>query len=149
MNLQLIRNGSERNIINKTLTTIGTETAIMKQDSSIIHPIFIMAYSPTYIQNINYAYCEETKRYYFVDGIESMTGGRVLLRCTVDVLETYKKQILAQTAIIDKAQGNALANKYINDNSLVVSEQTFNRIKNFPSGFNQNGEFILITAGAQ
>lgn len=147
MNLQLIRNGSERNIINKTLTTIGTETAIMKQDSSIIHPIFIMAYSPTYIQNINYAYCEETKRYYFVDGIESMTGGRVLLRCTVDVLETYKKQILAQTAIIDKAQDTSLANLYFNDGSFIQDSRNFYTIVNFTNGFNDNGEYILITAG--
>jgi hypothetical protein len=66
----------------------------------------------------------------------------------VDVLESFKTQIKAQTAIIDKQEARSETNLYINDGSFIDTEQTFNEIKNFQTGFNEVGQFILINAGA-
>ena len=77
-----------------------------------------------------------------------LTGSRMAFYCSVDVLQTFRNEIKAQTAIIDKQESPMQTNLYLNDGSFVDTEQTFNEIKNFQYGFNEIGEFILINAGA-
>ena len=49
---------------------------------------------------------------------------------------------------VDELGPNGLSiNKYYNDGSFIVSSKEFIKTINFPNGFNENGEFILITAG--
>jgi hypothetical protein len=64
------------------------------------------------------------------------------------VLETFKTHIKAQTAIINKQESRDETNLFLNDGSFVRTEQCFNEILNFDTGFNETGEFILINAGA-
>ena len=148
MNLTLYYNSSERKVIGKSLQNLGTVTGILKGDTAITSPVFILQSDNDYLSGVNYLYWQETGRYYYIDNIELMTGGRMAFYCSVDVLESFKTQIKAQTAIIDKQESRDETNLYLNDGSFVDTEQTFNEIKNFQTGFNQNGEFILINAGA-
>lgn len=148
MNLTLYYNSSERKVIGKSLTARGSVTAILKGDASVLRPVFVLDYNASYLSGINYLYCTQTNRYYYVDDIEMTLGGRIILYCSVDVLESYKTQIKNQTAIIKKQQNTGQANKYFNDGSFVTETRDFYTIKSFSNGFNDNGEFILITAGA-
>jgi hypothetical protein len=75
-----------------------------------------------------------------------MTGGRMVFYCSVDVLESFKTQIKSQTAIVDKQE--SLSNLYFNDGSFRKDSREFYTVKTFPNGFNDNSEYILITAGA-
>ena len=148
MNLTLYYNSSERKVIGKSLQNLGTVTGILKGDATITSPVFILQSNNNYLSGTNYLYWQETGRYYYIDNIELMTGGRMAFYCSVDVLESFKTQIKAQTAIIDKQESRNETNLYLNDGSFVDTEQTFNEIKNFQTGFNEVGEFILINAGA-
>lgn len=146
MHLTLYFNASERKVIGKSLQNLGTITGILKGDASIMSPSFILESDANYLTDINYLYWSESGRYYFIDDIQVITGGRTVLHCSVDVLESFKTQIKAQTAIIDKQQ--ELANMYFNDGSFKRESREFYTIKTFTNGFNDNGEYILITAGA-
>lgn len=148
MRLALYYNASERKVIGKSLATLGELTGVVKGDASIMNPVFILKTDDKYLSNANYLYWVETGRYYFIDDVQVMTGGRIELYCSVDVLQSFASQIKAQTAIIDKQESRAETNLYINDGSFVATEQTFNQILNFQTGFNEVGEFILINAGA-
>lgn len=148
MNLTLYYNSSERKVIGKSLQNLGTVTGILKGDASITLPTFILESNNNYLSGVNYLYWQETGRYYYIDDIELMIGGRMMFHCSVDVLESFKTQIKAQTAIIDKQESINETNLYLNDGSFIDTEQTFNEIKNFQTGFNEVGKFILINAGA-
>ena len=60
---------------------------------------------------------------------------------------TYKEQFVSLSAIIDKTNNIELADEYMNDGSFVTSNKTYNTIYNFPSGFNDDPDYILLTAG--
>lgn len=146
MNLTLYYNSSERKVIGKSLQNLSAVTGILKGDATITSPVFILASNNNYLSGANYLYWQETGRYYYIDNIELMTGGRMAFHCSVDVLESFKTQIKAQTAIVDKQENNA--NMYFNDGSFVRDTREFYTVKSFQNGFNDNGEYILITAGA-
>lgn len=146
MNLTLYYNASERKVIGKSLRTLGTVTGVLKGDASITSPTFVVEANSSYFNGVNYLYWKETNRYYYIDDIQALTGGRMLFVCSVDVLESFKTQIKQQTAILDKQQ--TLSNMYYNDGSFKKDTREFYTIKSFSNGFNDSGEYILITAGA-
>ena len=60
---------------------------------------------------------------------------------------TYAAEIRKNYAIVDKVENYGAAYKYINDGSFINTNRMDQSIINFANGFNDNGEFILITAG--
>ena len=144
----LYKNTSDNRVISKNITLIKEVSIELKSNVDFISPtIFLQTFDGC--EDVNYLYIEEFKRYYFVNNINHLTGGRISLSCSVDVLMSNKDNILSLSCIIDK-QENASSNfsdKYIDDGSFVTECRTFNSIINFPNGFNDNAEFILITAG--
>ena len=146
MNLTLYYNSSERKVIGKSLQNVGNVTGILKGDASIMNPVFILESNNNYLSGVNYLYWQEGGRYYYIDDIQMLTGGRMAFYCSVDVLESFKTGIKAQTAIVEKQENRS--NLYFNDGSFVKDTRAFYTVKNFQYGFNETGEFILINAGA-
>lgn len=147
MNVTLCNCTSEANIIGKTITDITTRTCVIKGDISHESPVIILDYDGTNIGKINYLKIPEFNRNYFITDIINLTGGRYEIRAHVDVLESFKSQILAMKCIIDKQESDSISNMYLNDGSFVSSEKEFIYNKAFPYGFLDDGEYILITAG--
>lgn len=148
MTVELCNNSSEANVINKTITTVATvSNAVIKGDVSHENPILILTFNGSVANQINYMRISEFKRSYFITEVINLTGGRYEIRGKSDVLESFKSNILGLSVIVDKQEGVGLSNKYYNDGSFISSEKEFIYTKQFPNGFNDNGEFILITAG--
>lgn len=144
MDITLYQNISENNRVGKTLINVQTFTGNLRQSTSIINPVIMLnADNPTVY---NYAYIPAFNRYYFINKIEAYRTGLFILTMSVDVLETYKTEIKGMLAIIDKNE--TVGNNYFNDGSFVLDSRAYNQIINFSNGFNDNGKFILITAGA-
>lgn len=147
MNITLYNNSSEPNEINKRLTQVDTATAIIKGAISYENPIIILQYDGNVTKDINYFSIPELNRCYFITNITNLTGGRYEIQGRVDVLESFKAHILALGCIVDKAQQAANVNMFLDDGSFVCENKEFNSVINFPNGFNEAGEYILITAG--
>lgn len=145
MDIQLCVNSSENNSIGKKVSVQDTVSCKVKDAMSFERPVIMLEYSGD-MTNVNYVYIPKFSRCYFVTDVIPMTGGRYELHCYVDVLESYKNQILNLTCIIDKQENRNKANLYI-DSDYVTLANSFNEAKTFPNGFNDNGEFILICAG--
>ena len=83
------------NVIGKTtnkkaMCTIDTP---LKQDTNRLNPT-ILIYSDLSLEIMNYCYIDEFNRYYFIDKIEQVRKNLYRIHCKVDVLESYKLEIL-------------------------------------------------------
>lgn len=145
MQVELCQNMSENNIINKTVSVVDTASCTIKGPLSVENPVLILDYDSD-LQDINYIRIAEFERSYYITDIVNLTGHRYQITCKSDVLESFKQDILALTAIVDKQQ-IANSNMYLDDGSYVTENKEFNTVINFPAGFNTSGEYILITAG--
>ena len=74
---------------------VRLENVTFLESTSIENPIFIIGGVTDIAEfcGINYAYLPRLGRYYFVDDITMETGGRVALKCSVDVLKTFSPDI--------------------------------------------------------
>ena len=146
MEIKLYKNLSENNVIGQSLAQIKSVEANLKNDVSIINPTLILYYTANILDS-NYCFIPKFSRYYFIDEIVPISGDRCIVKCRVDVLESFKEDIKSLTVILDKAQSIYKSNKYLDDGSFIVENKDFNTIHNFPNGFNEEGTFILICAG--
>ena len=146
MEVILYKNSSENNVIGKSLAQVKSVECNLKNDVSVINPTLVLNYTAN-ILNSNYCFIPKFNRYYFIDEIVPITADRCIVKCRVDVLESFKDDIKSLTVILDKAQSIYKSNKYLDDGSFIVENKDFNTIHNFPNGFNEEGTFILICAG--
>lgn len=146
MQVTLCNTPSERNIINKVIDDVITVNAVIKGELSIETPIVILDYTGD-SNTINYMRIPELNRTYFINEIIKLSGQRYEIHGKSDVLESFKEAILGMNCIINKQQSPMLSNMYLDDGSFVLENKEFNSVINFPNGFNDDGEYILITAG--
>lgn len=146
MTLTLYNNVSSPHKIHKVLQSQLILTGDLRNESSIIDPVILIETTSDIVM-YNYCYITEFSRYYFIRDIISVRTNLWRIICHVDVLMSFSQSIDNQQVVLDNSE-SSFQNKYIQDSSVfVASEKTMTEIKQFESGFSQNGEFILITAG--
>lgn len=138
-------NASDDRVINKTL--VGSDSFIGEfvGEVNIMSPT--IRFSTEEILRYNYAYIPELQRYYAISAITSYRDGMWDVDFSVDVLMSFRGDILALSAIVDKQSMADNADEYIDDGSLVTDNVMFTRVHEFEGGFNNYPEYILITAG--
>lgn len=72
---------------------------VLKDNTNLMTPTFILKTNGL-VYNSNYVYCDFTKRYYFINTVEALTGGRIAIHCKIDVLFTYREEIMASSAFV-------------------------------------------------
>lgn len=100
MQLKFYQYSATPNRVDKTayLTEIGSaDNCVYKQDTTLMHPTFILK-TDKKVYNANYVYCSTTGRYYYIDEFVAMSGGRMAINCSIDVLYTYRAEILNSSA---------------------------------------------------
>lgn len=70
-------------------------TVVLKEQCSQDNPVFICTGN-----NFNYNYCQWDGKYYFIDDIISLRNNEIEIHCSLDVLATYKTDILNTTAYV-------------------------------------------------
>lgn len=96
------QNSSPDNCINKNLSNPITLTGELKEESSIISPSITIQRDER-IFNYNYCYIEKFHRYYSIKNIINRNPFFEIVM-SVDVLETYKNDILESTQIIGRQE---------------------------------------------
>ena len=144
MNIVLYVNSSEKQALNKTLSSALTLTGTLRGESSIISPTFnIEVTNPS---GYNYCYISEFGRYYFIKNITSVRNGIWRIDCEVDVLMSFKAQILNLDVIVSDST-NEGSEPYFTGNVWQTTVKTKTDILNFSNGLLDDGEYILITSG--
>lgn len=96
MELKFYKQSATPNRVDKSsyLTEVGSlDGVVLKADTNLMRPTFILKTSPL-VYNSNYLYNSFTKRYYYIKDVTAMSGGRIAIDCEIDVLFTYKNEIL-------------------------------------------------------
>lgn len=107
----LYNNVSDSREINKNLTELSTINITLYLDTNVVTPVFKVK---NFINNANYMYVPDLHRYYYINNY-TLSNQCVYLHCSVDVLMTYKNQILNNTYLIKR-------NEFLKDNRLVDNE---------------------------
>lgn len=145
MEIKLYKTSSPRKKLVKELTDGITLVGTLRAQSSVMSPTFTV--QDTAVVGYNYCYIPDFGRWYYINGIDALRANLYELSLGIDVLMTYAAEIRQNYAIIDKAENFGAAYNYINDGSWVNTNRMKQSIINFATGFNDTGEFILITAG--
>lgn len=144
MNIIIQINSSEKNKVDKDLTTISTLTGTLREGTSIIDPDILVSASVDTLSNANYMTISAFGRSYFITDISSFREGLTRIRGHVDVLSSFKTQIRSNSAIISRQKTKY--NLYLNDGSFKTYQNPMVITKSFSGGFNTQS-FILAVAG--
>ena len=139
MQLELYKNSSSFNTINKELSLLNTLNIHLKQGANLLHTQIII-HNNDQLKQLNYA--KMLDRCYFVQ-VQTLNNNKfLLLTLDEDVLETYKKDILASSQdIVEKSTAGNI--KQTNVLPETVSK-TFNSDIKLE---NNNGSIIMVTSG--
>lgn len=129
--------------INNRFSMDGT----LRNESSVIDPVILVEKTNPAKFHYNYMYIDEFKRWYYINDIISIRENVWEIHAHVDVLYTWYGDIGNMECIIDKTEDMNETNFYYDDGSFIMDCRNSIEIKEFPSGFNENGEYILICAG--
>lgn len=104
MNIKLYYNKAEDIKVNKTLDLelLGNVNGVLRQGTSILNPVIVMEISYDVIPNVNYAYIEEFKRYYFITDIKNVNNRLWEYSMKVDVLMSYSQYISSLGAYVER-----------------------------------------------
>lgn len=149
MTVTLYKNTSDKRNLNKVITEIKSVSATAKGEINIISPTLILEYFST---DFNYCYISDFSRYYFVNSITLLTGKRVQINLTVDVLMTYKEEIKNLTVNILRYEN--IEPTFLTDSRIPLFSDTVQKVIEFPENiFNlenppeNSKNFLLTVAG--
>lgn len=145
MEIIFYNNRSSKETLNKTITETFRISGTLREASSVIDPVIEISADGSITKSCNYAYIPQFGRYYFINDIVSVKNNLWRISMHVDVLMSFNEEIKNSFAHINISENNH--DDYIYNDRIVQSEQNVSTVSVFPNGFNDNGEYILITAG--
>lgn len=137
---------------------IDTVNGVLRAGSSLIDPVVVVETDQNILwrKGLNYAYIQDFGRYYYVTNIVSIPGQRQgvsaatslwELHMHVDVLMSFKDEILAQKGII--ARQEAKYNLMLDDGIFMTYQNPKIQTKVFSvEGPFEAQEFVLVVAGS-
>ena len=103
MTIHLYKHGATPKRIDKStfLNDVGEISGVvLKETENELTPDFILN-TNSLVYNANYFFCNFTSRYYYITDLEMMTGGRIVLHTRVDVLMTFRNEILSSSSWVE------------------------------------------------
>ena len=150
---KIYKTKSAPNVVNKTLSEVVTfEEVIFKEDTSLLNPTIIIngvsnasSYTIEDIGTSNYFSIPKVNRYYFITDITMMSGGRVAITGKVDVLMSFKSDILGSTQLIVRQEKKT--NNYLIDTDIPLSSKKQVIEHEFGDSITDSGYYILAVNG--
>ena len=133
----LYNNASDSREINKILTELSTINITLYLDTNVVTPVFKLK---NFINNANYMYVPDLHRYYYINNY-TLSNQCVYLHCSVDVLVTYKNEILNSECLISRSETDY--NDNIVDTLAPITENTVYTVKNFGENIKTTEHFII------
>lgn len=143
MTINLYVNVSEKERVTKTLSLEKSFSGTLREQTSVIDPV-ISIESTDNLSQYNYMYIPDFGRYYYIRNVESVKNGLWRITGHVDVLMSFKSQILQNSGVIERQENKW--NLYLPDPDFQTSNKTQIQTKKFPKGFG-NRSYILVISG--
>ena len=145
MDVVFYYNMSDARKINKNLVEGETFSGQPRGELGVMNPV--ITFDKEEVLRYNYAYIPALERYYSIENRVATREGLWDVSFSVDVLMSFRNDIINLNVVVDKQSMPENGDEYIDDGSLVSENVMFKTVYDFPNGFNDNGEYILITAG--
>lgn len=150
MEITLYKNKSGNNVVSKTLVDDKDyNDVVLKENTTLEKPTLIIGgLGLASLYKYNYLYIPNFHRYYFIDDRIAMTGKRIQLNCRVDVLMSFKDDILKSKQLVVRQEKKK--NLMIQDSMLPLHGNSKYEMKNFGNALNPNSNkyYIAIQGGA-
>ena len=138
MKLEFFHTDDSSNTINKTLTKISEKDVTLKASTDILTPRMVFL-AKDFSTTINYM--KMLDKYYFVDLQFIRNNSLVIVNSSIDVLETYKDNILnSQADIIKKSSAGNIKQENVLPTTI---SKTFNSDKTLT----KSSSIIMVTSG--
>lgn len=141
---ETIYTGTVKKRVNSTLQpTLSTSyNVLLKNGCSIDNPVFYLSAS-----GFSDNYVKWNDRYYYVTDITYETNTRTAVSCTLDVLATYKSDILASTQFV--SYSSVSGGTWLPDTRIPLKVQpTVSRSSAAATFFGGNGAYIFSFVGS-
>ena len=145
MDIIFYNTSTEKIALTKVLSGGLKLTGTFRDECSISDPVFIIE-SDTNFSQYNYVYISEFKRYYYITDIVSVRTKVWEIHLHVDVLMSFKREILTSHVLLSESEVTA-ASSYLTSDSWVAQVRRNTQVISYDNGFNDEGCYILITAG--
>ena len=140
--LELYTNSTENNALDKSLSSVFSDTCVFKNPVDMRDPDIIVQTSSD-LTGINYMKLGD--KYYFAHA-ECITGGRYNIKGHIDVLMTYKDAIRSNTGIIRRNIGTY--NRYLADERVKLNAYEQVKTLVFSGGFSKAMQYYLVAIGS-
>lgn len=150
---KIFKTKSAPNVVNKELTeVVAFDEVIFKDDTSLLNPTIIIngvsnasSYTIEDIGTSNYFSIPKVNRYYFITDITMMSGGRVAITGNVDVLMSFKTDIIGSTQMIVRQEKKT--NNYLIDTDIPLSSKKQVIEHEFGDAISDSGYYVLAVNG--
>lgn len=141
MIVELYKTNSDNITVDKSIILVATVSGELKYNTSLMNPTINIE---TSIDDFNYCYIQEFKRYYYVSDISysGSSGNIKTISLKEDVLMTWKDYIRESEGVIERNENQY--NLYIPDNELPTSAKPRKQTINFPNSFSGNKYAVLV-----
>lgn len=103
-NITLYCNKSPSNAVNKTLEEVSRVSGTLRGACPVESPTIVVRGDSEKLLKADYLFFEPWKRWYYISSRTSLTSKLMEYSCTVDVLMTYRKEILANEALVGRSE---------------------------------------------
>lgn len=149
MLITFYKNQSAPNVIPKVKTKKFDKTGTLKNNTSVRNPVIQLKLADyDNARQCNYCYIADFSRYYYIDDIR-IVNALIEISMTVDVLETYKEDILNSTQLVAR-QENKKNYSIIDDRLPMCSDVSITchyPDKTYDTFTTDEGFFVLGTTG--
>lgn len=137
--LQLFNNISDTNVVDKIINNQTIVNGDFRGAVNIVNPQ-IMIIGEYY--DFNYCYIPILHRYYFINSVTMERKNLTFIKCSVDILMTYKDDIRNSYGLLSKSTEY---NPYYDGGFKHENRDNFRQL-NFENPFDRKGNIILITS---
>lgn len=143
--INIQKNNSEKNRVNKDVETLLTLRGTLKDGTSILDPVIMIEADMDVLAYANYLTIMVFGRSYFITDIKSIRNGLIEISAHVDVLSSFRGEILYNKAIIMRNENKW--NLYLDDGVFKSYQNPVIITKTFSRGFDTY-EYVLAVAGS-
>ena len=130
-----------RNSTKQPTVLSDQRTVTLKEDCSQDNPVFICTGN-----NFNYNYCMWDGKYYFIDDIISLRNNMIEIHCELDVLATYKAEVLASTQFVSYSSQSG--GTWLADTRIPLTQETQTSVSTALTGILSTiGTYVLTVVG--
>lgn len=133
----------------------ATIAVTIKDNCSIMQPVFILTAAAVDLVDYNYIYVSSWGRYYFISNLVTMPGGRVEIRCREDVLTSNADAIKEITGTVGRQEAADMRDPYLQDPKMLKKSKTYTQNLHFDKdpftlgdgAFGDQVHYILAVVG--